>query len=476
MNKFKYGKEVKQWLLVGGIGFILSLAVIVLLQLFHFQYDWQRTFEFLDYRTRLHFIQAGIVFILFLWLWLLTRSIGFTSVILLFLTLVIGISSQQKMIYRGEPLYPSDTDFLKDVSFLFEMVELPVAIGIVSLFLVFIASTVFFFIKRKKRPLSRKMQLVRWFSFGLVTFILVYISQFNQPGNKVKAMFNEQVQWVSYSQEKNYSENGFVSGLLYNFVSPAVDRPDDYSKERIARIFEKYQREAETKNAARQGSLDEYNIIYIMNETFSDPMRIDGVNISKDPIPLLRQTAERHKTGLSLSQGYGGGTANIEFEALTGVSLEPFSSNITTPFIQLSEQIRVMPSITDFVKEAGHHLTAIHPYNSTMYKRKENYQSLHFESVLFQEDMTYTDRIDENTFISDEASYREVLDVLESTEEKDFIHLVTMQNHKPFVHKYEDVEFEVEGAPYNLEVAHYVCGKINLHTIAAQKYITPQAA
>lgn len=195
-----------------------------------------------------------------------------------------------------------------------------------------------------------------------------------------------------------------------------------------------------------------------MSETFSDPLKIEGVSISDDPIPMYRKLTEHYLSGESLSQGYGGGTANIEFEALTGISLEALSSNITTPFIQLSSLMNDIPTIMKLVNQQSHKLTAIHPYNTTMYKRLENYQAMGFEDYRFQDDMAYDERIDSNTYISDESAYKELMDILLKSEEKDFIHLVTMQNHKPFVHKYDNVSIQVSGAPYNLEVAHYATG------------------
>ena len=166
-----------------------------------------------------------------------------------------------------------------------------------------------------------------------VCCILFYIYQFNQPGNKVKAIFNDHVEWISYSQERNYSQNGVVSGLMYNLKSPAVNRPDGYSKEKIQELFEKYSNEANAINSTRTDSLSDYNFVFVMNETFSDPLRIEGMSISEDPMPLYRELIKSNVSGQALSQGHGGGTANIEFEALTGISLEPLSSNITTPFV-----------------------------------------------------------------------------------------------------------------------------------------------
>ena len=77
--------------------------------------------------------------------------------------------------------------------------------------------------------------------------------------------------------------------------------------------------------------LPETNVIYIMNESFADPLELEGLDLQSDPIPFTRALMDTSYSGELLSQGYGGGTANIEFEALTGFSMEPFAANITTP-------------------------------------------------------------------------------------------------------------------------------------------------
>ncbi|UJF15234.1 sulfatase-like hydrolase/transferase [Jeotgalibaca sp. MA1X17-3] len=440
------------------IGFAASFLGVFLLQYFHFQLDFEKTIEFISNQTRLNFMEAGIVFLVFLWSYFLSGSRWLSSFMIILFSFILGIASQQKLLYRGEPLYPSDAYFLKDFRFLLTMVDAGILTAMATILVLLTAAIVYFVKKRKKEKISKNWFIVRMAGFVIISFALFYVYQFNQPGNKIKAAFTNRVSWISYSQERNYTENGVVSGLMYNFKAPAVDKPENYSKATIQAVYEKYNQEAEKINQERNNSLEDVNIIYVMSETFSDLQKIEGLTISKDSIPKFRELTKNSLSGEVLSQGYGGGTANIEFEALTGISLEPLSSNITTPFIQLSNQMSKLPSVMDYMAETNHQLTAIHPYNTTMYKRLENYQALGFDSYIFQDDMKYTERIDENTYISDEAAHMEVMDVLKESDGKDFVHLVTMQNHKPFVHKYEEVEYEVEGAPYNLEVANYAQG------------------
>lgn len=440
------------------IGFTASFLAVFLLQYFHFQLDFGKTIGFFREQTRLNLLEVGVVLLVFLWFEFLSGSRWLSSFFVVLLSFILGIASQQKLLYRGEPLYPSDAYFLKDFRFLLTMVDTGILIAMGVIFLLLGGAIVYFVKKRKKNSVSKSWLTTRMIGFVAVSLLLFYVYQFNQPGNKVKAMFNERVSWISYSQERNYTENGVVSGLMYNLKAPAVDKPKKYSKASIQALYEKYNQEAEEINSERNSSLDDVNLIYVMSETFSDPLKIEGMTISKDPLPNFRRLANENLSGEVLSQGYGGGTANIEFEALTGISLEPLSSNITTPFIQLSGQMSKFPSIMDYMSSTNHKRTAIHPYNTTMYKRLENYQALEFDSYIFQDDMKYTEKVGKNTYISDEAAHQEVMDVLQESDGKDFVHLVTMQNHKPFVDKYENIEYEVEGAPYNLEVANYAQG------------------
>ena len=460
-----------QFLITVSIGFVGSFLAFLILQYFHLSMDFKAVTEFLDIYTKLSILQIIIIFLLFLWIYFILYSNFFSFLLLSVFALIIGIVSYLKIEFRGEPVYPSDVAYLKEISFFKEMVDMKTVLIIIIGIVLLIASSILYFKFRKKKNSSKFIKGFRVVGLIIVSLVLVYIYQFNSQGNKVKTIFNEYVSWISYNQEKNYTRNGVVSGLLYNLKSPAVDRPEDYSKERIEEIVKKYSKEAETINDSRNGTIEDINIIFIMNETFSDAQRLEGFTINGgDPLENYREFSQDHIHGQVLSQAYGGGTANIEFEALTGVSLEPLSGNISIPYIQLSDTLSLLPTITDYAKAANHKITAIHPHNSTMYKRIDNYKTFGFDEMRFKDDIKYTNVIDRSPYISDEASYKEIMDVMDNTDEKDFIHLVTMQNHMRYSGKYDDVEFKVEGVPETAEAENYLKG-IQYSDIALKEYL-----
>src|SRR5690625_89121 len=127
--------------------------------------------------------------------------------------------------------------------------------------------------------------------------------------------------------------------------------------------------------------------------------------------------------------------------------MEPFATQISSPFIQLTNQMRDFPSISNKFNNYNYKTTAIHPYTPTFYRRTDVYENLKFDEFLHQDNVVYREQISEkHRYISDFAAYQEVFDVLEKSKEKDFVHLVTIQNHMPYANKYDNVDFEVSGS------------------------------
>lgn len=123
-------------------------------------------------------------------------------------------------------------------------------------------------------------------------------------------------------QPWNPIEDATSNGPAINFLQLAhtkiMDKPEDYSEETMTKIAKKYSKEADSINQSRTTNLTDNTVIMVLSETFSDPTRVPGVSFAEDPMPNIRQIKSETTSGLMLSPGYGGGTANIEYQALTG--------------------------------------------------------------------------------------------------------------------------------------------------------------
>ena len=441
--------------------FVSLILTVVIIQMF-LQYTLDITLSVINNRGVIPargtlIVSTSVLLILGSWLWALMGDVMLANVLLIFIGGIMGVVNLEKTRQRTEPLYPSDFEMITESKSLLGMVPWQtVAAGFA--FALFGGVVIYFLIRRNVRRQTPKLSKKNRLAMLLVTSIgVLYIGQFQQPGNLVKLAYEKKNDWIPWSQLDNYHVNGFVAGFLYNLPSDPMEKPAYYSAGKIDELQAKYQVIADEINAGRDKTEPDVNIIFVMNESFSDPLELDGLNLGMDPIPFVRALADNSYSGEMLSTGYGGGTANIEFEALSTFSMEPFEANITTPYTQFLSSIEQFPSVVSRLKDAGYATTAIHPFNTTMYKRKENYKVLGFDSFIYDATMSsVTERIDTNPYISDKSAYEEVLQKMAETPETDFIHLVTMQNHAPYVNKYTAVPSYEESGIKDEEVRNYL--------------------
>ncbi|QKX67506.1 LTA synthase family protein [Enterococcus hirae] len=350
---------------------------------------------------------------------------------------ILGYANYLKMTYRQEPIYPDDLKMIKEFGLLKDMTGTTSFYLLAGIILLVVAGGCWAIYRSFKK--DKKFQAIRVITLFTTIFALIYISHFNNPNNLLRKAYNKTALWIPYSQKMNYYNTGFIGGFLYNLKIDPMEKPKGYSEEKIKEITSHYQKLADEKN--KTASEEQPNIIYVMSESFSDPSRLNGVEITGDPLADYYAVADQTYSGQMLSQNYGGGTANIEFEALTGFSMGLFNAQLTTPYTMLVPKMNQLPSIVSTLKDQNYHTTAIHPYNTSMYKRKDVYEVLGFDEFISENTMTYTDTIEDNPYISDASAYQEVMDLLKEDDTPQFIHLVTMQTHMPYDGKYQQLEY-----------------------------------
>lgn len=451
INKKTYTFRVLRYLFFGIVASLLSAFVM---QYLFTQFNFQETYSFVFHsHTKLFLFGAGILFTIYMWLTALTGSSILGSSLLMIVSILISVTSYVKFQYRNEPLYPNELGMITNFSELITMIntsDIIIGLGIV------IFTSLVTFILYRKFSIKKELITPRPLHYGwrIITILvsslfIIYVSQFNNPENRVKEYFSTYTKWVTYNQNKNYNQNGFIAGFLYNMGTIYMEEPEDYSKEKIEDLYRKYSEIAESINKDRTQDELDTNLIFIMNESFSDPLNLEGFTTDKDPIPFTRELMNNTLSGESLALNIGGGTANSEFEALTSLSNEPLK--IYAPYVEAVDIMDSVPSIVKRANKDNLKTTAIHPYDPTLYKRLSVYDSLGFQEFIHQDTMNYTDKMGNSWHISDSSAYREMIDVLEDSQEKDFIHIVTMQNHIRYHNKYENPSFDTSGAELKQE-------------------------
>ncbi len=398
-----------------------------------------------SWHTEKFLLGSLVLLILFLFLVSLAGSILAGTIFYSVFIGILGLATYLKMQYRQEPIYPDDLKMVTQLGMLREIVGN--VLFFVAIGLAILAIGLFIWLFVRSFHLSKKQQIVRIATLLLTSLSLVYISHFNDDNNLLHKAYDRTALWIPYSQKMNYYNVGFVGGFLYNLRVEAMAEPADYSEATIKKIVQKYQL------TDSDPTKEQPNIVYVMSESFSDPSHLDGVTITGDPLADYYEMADQTYSGQMLSQNYGGGTANIEFEALTSFSMALFNPQMTTPYTMLVPKMQQLPSLVSLTKSRGYETTAIHPYDTSMYKRKDVYQVLGFDTFLDQDMVAYTDKIENNPYISDAAAYQQILDLLQEKQRPQFIHLVTMQTHMPYGGKYETLKYPVQanGDVYTIE-------------------------
>ncbi len=385
---------------------------------------------------------------LIVWL-VMVVAIGLTNRVMLSIGLIsaivfmIAVANWVKLGIRSEPVYPSDVDFIKQPEFLTTMVSPQSLVLAVVVILAIVLASLLIARRYERRlvriwpahlPLRKQVVAVGIRSV-IVLFAIVLLANtagFNYPGNAWRKVYDiSGDRWRYWNQKTNYQAHGFLGGFLYNMPTTAMETPENYSPETMAAVAARYQRVADQVNKTRKGSLAKTNVVVVLSESFSDPTRLQGFQLAEDPIPRTRALMDRTTSGTMMTQLYGGGTANMEFEVLTGQSIGLFNPQLSSPYQMLVSSHDQYPSAVSWFAAQGHVPIAVHPYLTTMYKRQSVYQTFGFTDFVHDSTMAEAKKIDKGQFISDESAFDEVERRINASAEPLLVNLVTMQNHIP---------------------------------------------
>lgn len=442
VDRFKKNKKNYHTLIWSLLTLVTVLVSHLHLQLSQNNYSFELVFKFAtSWHTEKFLLGTCVLLLIDIIFITVSGSYFWGNLLYLISTTILAIVNYYKMSLRIEPVYPEDFKMLTEFKMFKDIMGLAYMV-IFLLVVVFVISLLVYSIYQS-RKLSWNKQIARISMFVLSGIALFYIGHFNQPGNLLKKAYTRTAKWIPYSQKMNYYNVGFVGGFLYNLPVDPMDEPKDYSKEEIEKIVKKYNKVASEKNKSKKLT-EQPNVIYVMSESFSNSNQLKGVEVKPDPLKDYWDVANKSQIkGQMLSQGYGGGTANIEFEALTGFSMERFNPQLSTPYTMLLPKKKKFPSLVSQLAEQGYYSTAIHPYNTSMYKRNQVYDVLGFDKFLSEDTMKYQDALSDGGFISDESAFNEVLDILDNPKKPQFVHLVTMQTHMPYNLKYAETDYAV---------------------------------
>ena len=124
-----------------------------------------------------------------------------------------------------------------------------------------------------------------------------------------------------------YKDYGVAYGFCITAMDTGIDRPMEYSKDRVEKIRQKMDDKIKEKNSLTAEETERHpNIIFIQLESFFDLSTVKGLQVSEDPIPTFHEIQEEYTSGMLKVPVYGAGTINTEFEVITGMNVKYFGT------------------------------------------------------------------------------------------------------------------------------------------------------
>lgn len=228
-----------------------------------------------------------------------------------------------------------------------------------------------------------------------------------------------------------YKDYGFAYCFSLSIFDVGISEPPEYANDTVDSIL------AEINNDVDIAPKNKPNILVVQLESFFDINRVSNLVTTIDPIPNFTYLKKNYPHGLITVPSIGGGTANTEFEILTGMNLDHFGPGEYPYKTILQSTTCETPAFT--LKEYGYSSHAVHNHTATFYDRNVVYSSLGFDTFIPLE-MMHNPEFTTLGWAKDKILTEQITDCLLSTEGQDFIFTVSVQAHG----KYPDEELPSE--------------------------------
>lgn len=322
-----------------------------------------------------------------------------------FLSAVYGMVNHYKLIYRLEPILLTDVTQIQEAV---EVTALGFDINWVMIALVLLAFAAALALLVRFLPHG---QVKRRFVLPVLgAALILYLSSM---GN-----FSLFIHHNATDMNEQASKNGSLFTLIAMDRYRASLMSIDYQQEDVEAVYARLQQEV----APAETDVKKPNIILVLSESFTDEAILGRyLDLTEPLMPFYQSLMPECRRGLVYVPKAGGGTSESEFEVLSALrskyALNPYS--IGLPPIR---------SIADILGDKGYTASAIHWHVGVFYNRYHNLRMQGFDSFKTLDTSSYPfQRI--GSYTTDGEHYASAMEQLRRSEGRDFVFLLTMQNH-----------------------------------------------
>lgn len=269
-----------------------------------------------------------------------------------------------------------------------------------------------------------KKQNVSW-KRNLVVVALVVAATFGSTSfllsvHKIESFFGN----LAYA----YRDYGVVYCFINTWLNTGINKPKSYSEEYVKEIFNKDELGKSgviTDDKTNRKSVKP-NIIFLQLESFIDPYNVKYLKLNEDPIPYYRRLMKGYTSGELTVPACGAGTANVEFENLTGLSVKFFGPG-EYPYKSILTK-KTGESLAYDLRELGYTSHAIHNHRAVFYNRNIAFANMGFDTFTSVEYMNNVEKTPKN-WAKDNVLIGCIEDALDSTKGRDMIYTISVQGH-----------------------------------------------
>lgn len=238
-----------------------------------------------------------------------------------------------------------------------------------------------------------------------------------------------------------YEDYGLPYCFSASLFNTGISEPNGYTKKAMAKI----DKDGELNQTATNRSSDELpNIIVVQLESYFDVANAEFFTTSEDACPNLHNLYQNYSNGYFKVPSVGAGTANTEFEVLTGMNLRYFGPG-EYPYKTYSKK-HPTESAATALASLGYGTHALHDNTGNFYSRANVFNNMGFDTFTSKEFMNVL-QTTENGWAKDEILTQHIMEAMDTTKQEDFVFTVSVQGHGnyPETQVIENPKIKVEG-------------------------------
>ena len=394
----------------------LSMFVVFLVELAS-RWSILSSFNFIA-KTPLVFLYNSFIVFASLTLVYLFRRRAFARVIICSFWVILGIINGIVLSNRVTPFGFADLTVVSDLTTMLDTYVSPlmmVLIILATILFIIICSLLYVHGPVYQGKQNRIVSLA-----SILTIIFIAI-----PATTTVAQEKNIVASYFTNIAQGYMDYGFVYSFSSGFLNWGMKEPENYNEAVVDALMQAVESEKAVTTVTTENGP---NIITVLLESFVDPNEFNFMTYSQDPTPFYHYLEDNYTSGYLTMPVVGAGTANAEFEILTGMRLHYFGTG-EYPYKTVLKEVENCESIASYLKSIGYGTHAVHNNGGNFYSRVNAFSMMGFESFTSKELMNITEFTPNDGWAEDSILAEETMKTLTSTEGPDLTYVITVGQH-----------------------------------------------